>query len=67
MGLGDPPLLPPTVKSLVLEVVSIVYVIFFFKEKKKLFNILKVLLFLPQTLKKLLDVGHHPHLSLSSK
>lgn len=66
MGLGDPPLLPPTVKSLVLEVVSIVYVIFFLR-KKKLFNILKVLLFLPQTLKKLLDVGHHPHLSLSSK
>lgn len=26
-----------------------------------------MLLFLPQTLKKLLDVGHHPHLSLSSK
>lgn len=47
----------------------LVYVIFFFflRKKQTLFKILKVLPFLPQTLKKRFDVGSPPHFSLSSK
>jgi len=45
----------------------VVYVIFLREKKKSLFKILKVLPFLPQTLKNHFDVGYHPHFALSSK
>lgn len=42
-------------------------VIFFKEQKKTLFKILKVLPFMPQTLKNHFDVGYRPHSPISSK